>query len=116
MDNLIKDLLAFLSVSKSSFFASLAIQKRLEQAGFICLPENKPFKINKGGKYYICRQGTTIVAFVIGSEQISQAGFNLAGSHIDYPCFKLKPQSIKLTKGLLKLGWKFMAHQLSALG
>ena len=104
MDNLIKDLLAFLSVSKSSFFASLAIQKRLEQAGFICLPENKPFKINKGGKYYICRQGTTIVAFVIGSEQISQAGFNLAGSHIDYPCFKLKPQSIKTEKGITKIG------------
>lgn len=104
MDNLIKDLLAFLSGSKSSFFASLEIRKRLEKAGFIYLPEDKPFKIMRGEKYYLCHQGTTIVAFITGSEKIAKTGFNLAGSHIDYPCLKLKPQSLKTEKGITKIG------------
>ncbi|HNX03193.1 MAG TPA: M18 family aminopeptidase [Candidatus Cloacimonas sp.] len=104
MDILIKDFLSFLSGSRSSFFASREIQKRLNEAGFICLPENKPFKLSSGGKYYLQRQGTAILAFITGSENFAKGGFNLAGSHIDYPCLKLKPQSIKTEKGITKIG------------
>ncbi len=104
MDSLIKDLLNFLTGSRSSFLASLEIEKRLKAEGFIYLPEDKPFKIKSGGKYYIRHFGTAVIAFVVGSEPVAKAGFNLAGSHIDYPCFKLKPQSIKTEKGITKMG------------
>ncbi len=104
MDTLIKDFLSFLSGSRSSFFASREIQKHLHEAGFIRIDEDKPFKLSSGGKYYLQRQGTAILAFITGSEQFAKNGFNLAGSHIDYPCLKLKPQSIKTEKGITKIG------------
>ena len=104
MDSSIKDLLNFLTGSRSSFLASLEIEKRLKAEGFSYLPEGNPFKLKSGGKYYIRRSGTAVIAFVVGSEPVAKVGFNLAGSHIDYPCLKLKPQSIKTDKGITKIG------------
>lgn len=104
MQNSTKDLLAFLDGSNSRFHASLQIRKRLDAAGFCALPEEKPFKLKKGGKYYICRQDTAVIAFVIGSQPMAKAGFQLAASHIDSPSLKLKPDSVKADKGVVSCG------------
>lgn len=104
MDNLTKDLTGFLNGSNSRFHASLEIKKRLDAAGFTALAEDKALKIKAGGKYYICRQDTAIIAFVIGSKAMAKAGFNLAASHIDSPSMKLKPDSIKTDKGVSRCG------------
>jgi len=104
MENVIKDLLGFLSGSASRFHASLEIQKRLDVAGFSHIPEDKPFKLKKGGKYYIRRMDTAIIAFVLGSKPLVKEGFNLAASHIDYPSLKLKTNSVKTDKGVTRCG------------
>lgn len=104
MNEIIKDLLAFLDGSSSRFQASWQIKNRLQKAGFAELSEKSSFKLKKGGKYYIQRQDTAIVAFMIGSEPMAKSGFNLAASHIDSPCLKLKTESVKSDKGVVKCG------------
>jgi len=104
MENVIKDLLSFLSDSASRFHASLEIQKRLDKAGFSCIQEDKPFKLHKGGKYYIRRMDTAIIAFVLGRKPLAKVGFNLAASHIDYPSLKLKTHCIRTDKSVTRCG------------
>ncbi len=104
MTETIKDLLAFLDGSSSRFQAGWQIKTRLLKAGFAELSENSPFKLKKGGKYYIQRQDTAIVAFVIGSQALAKTGFNLAASHIDSPSLKLKTETVKADKGVVKCG------------
>lgn len=104
MDKVIKDLLSFLDGSGSRFHASREIKARLDNAGFRELSEAEPLKLQKGGKYYLRRQDTAIIAFVVGNGSISKTGFNLAASHIDYPALKLKPASIKTDKGITRIG------------
>lgn len=104
MNNLIKDFAAFLNGSNSRFHASIEIKKRLDAAGFTYLAEDKALKIKTGEKYYISRQDTAIIAFVIGTKPMAKAGFKLAASHIDCPSLKLKPDSIKTDKGICRCG------------
>ncbi|MDD2229061.1 MAG: M18 family aminopeptidase [Candidatus Cloacimonetes bacterium] len=104
MDKMIKDFLNFLDGSSSRFHASLEIQSRLQAAGFTALAEDKPFKLKKGGKYFICRQDTAVMAFIIGTDALAKSGVKLAASHIDCPSLKLKPQSIKTDKGVVRCG------------
>ncbi|MDD4310289.1 MAG: M18 family aminopeptidase [Candidatus Cloacimonetes bacterium] len=100
----IQDLLNFLDGSSSRFHASLQIRSRLEAAGFKYLDEAEAFNLKKGGKYYICRQDTAVIAFVVGLDPLAKSGFNIAASHIDSPSLKLKPQSIKVDHGTLTCG------------
>lgn len=104
MNTQIKDFLAFLDGSNSRFHASMQIQSRLQAAGFIALPENKAFKLKKGGKYYICRKDTAVLAFVMGSEPLAKSGIKMAASHIDYPSLKLKMDSVRNDKGTIRCG------------
>lgn len=104
MNALIKDFLAFLNGSNSRFHASVQIQSRLQAAGFIPLDEKQPFKLKKGGKYYLCRQDTAVLAFVMGSESLAKGGVKLAASHIDCPSMKLKVDSVSCDKGVVRCG------------
>ena len=104
MDKVIKDFLDFLDGSGSRFHASREIKARLDKAGFTELSESEPLKLTKGGKYYLRRQDTATIAFVMGSGKPGKTGFNLAASHIDYPALKLKPAAIKTDKGITRIG------------
>lgn len=104
MHKYIKDLLKFLDNSNSRYPASLQISERLDRAGFIELDEKERFELKSGGKYYIRRMDTAIIAFVKGSEDTASSGFNMASSHIDSPALKLKPESIKLDKDVCRIG------------
>lgn len=82
MDNLLE----FLDKSKTAYHAHDEAVKLLLSGGFEELKENLPFKIKKGGKYFISRDGSAIIAFTVG-EKLS---FNIVASHADSPCFKIK--------------------------
>lgn len=104
MNEYIQDLLSFLDESPTAFQASLAISGRLENAGFTPLDEAKAWKLEPGGKYYLQRAGTAIMAFVIGSEAPAVSGYQIAASHIDSPALKLKPRSLKTEMGTTRIG------------
>lgn len=104
MNTYIKDLLDFLGKGNSRFPASIQIVNRLQSAGFLELDEAQAFKLKKGGKYFIRRMDTAVIAFIIGSGKVAEHGFNMASSHIDSPSLKLKPESVKFDGDVCRIG------------
>ncbi len=104
MNKCIEDLLSFLDDSPTSFQANKEIITRLKASGYTHVDENEPFHPEVGGKYYISRFDTAVIAFVIGSDPIPETGYNLAASHIDSPLIKIKGQSVRTDKGISRVG------------
>ncbi len=104
-----EELHSFIQESPSPFHAVAAIRSRLDAAGFAYLPEAAAWHVRPGGKYYTQRNGSSIVAWQVGShvgaEMVPAGGdehapvdgdtvppyqFKLTASHSDSPTFKLK--------------------------
>lgn len=84
------DFLEFIKDAKSQFHATKITSLILEENGYKRLNENSDFKVEKGGKYYLTRNNSSLVAFSI-SNKIDDLGFNITAAHLDSPTFKLKP-------------------------
>lgn len=82
--------MSFLNQSYTCFHAVRQLQMKLEQAGFIQLYEENQWSIDAGGKYYVIKNGSSIIAFQIPKE-INQPTCAIIASHSDSPCYKLKP-------------------------
>ena len=92
-DNMyIEELLDFLYKSPVAYNAISTIKSYLIKEGFIELYESGSFDLVKGNKYFVTRNGTSIIAFTLPSE-IKEYGFNIVASHSDSPCFKIKPNT-----------------------
>ena len=88
MDNRISALMDFLDASHSVYHATAYLANTLEQAGYTRLEESRKWMLQAGGKYYLTRGGSAVIAFRIpdGDPQ----GFLLSASHSDRPTFKIK--------------------------
>ena len=91
MDNRISALAEFLDNSPSAYHAVANLEKELIAAGYTRLLENCSWQLEKGGKYYVVRGGTAIIAFRI--PQADPKGFMISASHSDRPTFKVKENS-----------------------
>ncbi len=87
-DKRIRALLAFLDGAKSAYHAAAGLVRELEAAGYSALAENSPWQLIPGGKYYLIRGGTAVLAFRI--PQAAPKGFLISASHSDRPAFKVK--------------------------
>lgn len=83
-----KKLFQFIDESPSSFHVISNLEKELQSKGFQELKEEDSFQIKPEGKYYITRNGSSIIAFKMPT-QIPQ-GFHMTSSHSDSPSFKIK--------------------------
>ena len=88
MDKRIESLKAFLDYSVSGYHAIAGIAEMLDQQGYKKLYEHQDWLLVPGGKYYMIRGGSTLIAFRIPEGEPS--GFILSASHSDRPGFKLK--------------------------
>lgn len=88
MDNRITHLCDFLNASHSLYHAVAYLEKQLKKDGYTRLYEHKNWDLVPGGKYYLIRGGTAILAFRIPEGQ--PKSFLLSASHSDRPCFKVK--------------------------
>ncbi|MDE6407770.1 MAG: M18 family aminopeptidase [Anaeroplasmataceae bacterium] len=91
-----KEFLEFIKDTPTAFHASLKIKEKLLKAGFIELKENESWKLTLGGKYFIGRNMSSLLAFVLPKD--SPKGFHITAAHLDSPTFKLKP-NFTLEKG-----------------
>ena len=88
MDNRILSLKNFLDASVSVYHAIDQLRQVFDNAGYTRLSESETWNLVPGGKYYMTRSGTAIMAFRV--PQGNPKGFMLSASHSDRPCFKVK--------------------------
>lgn len=82
----------FLKASPTPFHAVAVMAARLEQNGFTRLHEADAWTLTPGGKYYVTRNDSSLIAFVFGKEDRTAGGIRMVGAHTDSPCLKVKPQ------------------------
>ena len=87
-----QELLAFIHNSPTPFHAVNNIQMELESGGFIPLVEEDSWNVVPGGRYYVTRNGSSIIAFVMGYNSVTDSGIRMVGAHTDSPCLKVKPK------------------------
>ncbi len=84
-----EELLNFLQKSKTAFHAVDYVKKQLEKAGFCPLLEGKTWELPPGGSYYVTRNDSSLIAFVLPLKG-EWKGFQVGASHSDSPTFRLK--------------------------
>ena len=88
-----KDLIDFIYNSPTSFNAVNTSKEILNKNGFEELRLNEKWKLRVGGKYYITKNSSALVSFVINSDNIEKEGFRIISSHSDSPSFRIKPNA-----------------------
>lgn len=90
---MITKLLNWLDESTCNFLAVATIEKELINAGYHELKMESPWKVEKGGKYYIKKNASAIFAIAVGTGDIAENGLRIISAHSDSPCFKIKPNA-----------------------
>ncbi len=80
--------LDFIKKSPSAFHAVKTLCTALDANGFTPLCETRPWHIVPGGKYYVTRNLSSVIAFAV--PETGFAHFQIVSSHSDSPTFKLK--------------------------
>ena len=83
-----KELAQFLEGSPSCFHAVENMKKPLLNENFVELQENQKWHIQPGGRYFVTRNGSSLIAFTI--PQHGFKGMRIMASHGDSPTFKIK--------------------------
>ena len=93
-------LLGFLDASPTPFHATRNMSMMFENAGFIKLNESDTWKLEKGKKYYVTRNDSSIIAFTYPEA----SNYTMLGAHTDSPNLKLKPNPVIKEHGVVKFG------------
>lgn len=95
----ILNLLDFIHTSPTPFHAVLNMKEKLLKKKFVELKENQKWNLTKGGKYFINKDDSGLIAFVVGSGNLEETGFKIVTSHTDSPCLKIKLNSENIQNG-----------------
>jgi|TARA_B110000503_G_scaffold40836_1_gene67173 aspartyl aminopeptidase len=98
------DLMVFLDASPTPFHAVRCMSELLAKSGFTELNESDNWTLKTGDKHFLSRNGSSIIAFTVGSSPLTTAGLRMTGAHTDSPCLMVKPQPEIAVQGYLQLG------------
>ena len=83
-----RELINFIDKSPTAFHAVDNIKTLLAAEGFTELREDERWQIKTGRKYFVTRNDSALIAFVVPESK--PFGFRIAASHSDSPSFKIK--------------------------
>lgn len=83
-----QELIDFIKKSPSCYHVIHNIAAELEEAGYEQLNEAKEWTLHKGGRYFVTRNQSSLIAFTLPED--TMGGFLICASHSDSPTFKLK--------------------------
>lgn len=89
--NHVYELLDFIQKSPSAYHAVQSVEEVLKSYGFAELKFEEKWTLTSQGKYYVTKNGTALIAFVLGAGEPETTGFHIVGAHTDSPSFRLKP-------------------------
>ena len=99
-----QDLLNFLGSSPTPFHAVEIMASQFLSSGFVRLNEADCWRLVAGGRYFVTRNDSSIIAFTMGYGDIAESGFRMTGAHTDSPCLKVKPSPEIIKCGYYQLG------------
>ena len=82
-----QSLINFINNSPTAYHTVKTVKDALLNAGFTELCENEPLAFADGGKHFVIRGGSSVIAF-----KGKGSGFMITASHSDSPCFKVKDE------------------------
>ena len=85
---MINSLIDFLQNSPTAYHACDNVKELLIARGFTPLYETEDWEITSGGKYFVCRGGSAVIAFTVGA--LDEFSYKIVASHTDSPALKLK--------------------------
>ena len=88
MEKSMEKFMSYLDSAHSVYHSVAGLAAQLEEAGYCRLQEGKAWRLAAGGKYYMLRGGTALMAFRV--PQGVPQGCMMSASHGDRPTFKLK--------------------------
>lgn len=95
-------LLDFLRNSPSAFQAVAVMKNRFIEEGFTELKEQERWKLEKGGRYFVTRNSSALIAFSIPEKDTWK--YHITASHSDSPAFKIKENpEMKVDQAYIKL-------------
>ncbi len=100
----VQHLLDFVDASPSPWHAVANVEAFLVNYGFIKLDEAAKWELQAGGRYYVVRDGSSIIIFVVGQKPLLETGFKIVGAHTDSPGLRIKPRPATNVDGLMRLG------------
>lgn len=85
---MIDSLKKFIDNSQTAYQAVQTLKNRLLGDGYVMLNEGDEFKIEQGKKYFVVRDGSSLIAFKVGN--IDNYYYKIIASHTDSPALKIK--------------------------
>lgn len=98
----VESLLNFLNASPTAWHAVSTMCDQLEQAGFQHLQEGNKWSLQRGGKYFVTRNGSSLCAFIVPTSPVF--GSKIILTHTDSPGFKLKPNGEFRKENMIMFG------------
>ena len=80
-------LFKFIQNSPTAYHTVASVKARLVAAGYTELSEGAAWKLADGGKYFVTRNGSSVIAF---RKNAAARGFVITASHSDSPAFRVK--------------------------
>ena len=98
-----REVIEFIDECPSTYHVAKNCSEILEENGFERLIPQEKWYLKKGGKYYVKKSNSTVVAFTLGTDINFKKGFKIFGSHTDSPGFRIKPNPEMVTENILRL-------------
>lgn len=95
--NFAEGLLQFLNDSPIAFYAVKNAAALLKENGFEELKETESWSLKNEGRYFVVKNNSAVIAFVVGKGDLAKEGFRIIGAHTDSPGLKIKPGACTVT-------------------
>lgn len=99
-----RDFIAYVDASPTAAHCAAETARRLDAAGFRRVDERDRWDIPAGGRFYLVRNGTAVLAGIRGTSPAADAGFRMIGAHLDSPGLRVKPHGDFNRGGYRQLG------------
>ena len=99
-----REIREFLDLSPTPFHATEQLSKILINQGYKKIREEDEWSLEKGCKYFVVRNQSSLIAFIMGRSDPLKYGLRIAGAHTDSPCLMIKPNPDIIKNGYLQLG------------
>ncbi len=113
-EEIVSGLASFIGKSPTAFHAIANIGAILREHGYQRICEGEKWEIKPGGKYYVTRNDSSIIALNVGA-RLTDYCFKIAASHSDSPTFKIKENAeIQVKEKYMKLNTEGYGGMLCA--